>query len=170
MKPILNLFLMMFTLLAIILSVPFAVSEFTNNPVYIHPEFEQSFKEFRADAKRYKVEINVSKLVTIFSYNVNDTTAAFCVPKTKTVVVSVRIWETLNDNAKKALLYHEWGHCILRRNHVESDYSVFQCPSSIMHPYIDPMHLCYNKENQESYNRELFTNPHGFETFSRRKK
>lgn len=171
MKQILNLSLMMLTIITILISLPFAISEFTNTPVYIHPEFEKTFNEFREDAKKYKVNLNLSKLITIFSHKVEDGTAAFCIPKTNTIVVSSSIWSTLNDNARKALLYHEWGHCILKREHVELySFAPLQCPISIMYPYIDPMNLCYNKDNQESYNRELFTNPYGFETFSRRKK
>ena len=164
-----------FTILALFLSsftvvTPYIYSKLANAPVYVDPQFRPHLEQFKTDAKRYGVKLNLFKLITVFSNKVNSGTAAYCLPHSNIVVVSTRSWEGLNEQGKKALLYHEWGHCILRREHVEAEHSFpTYCPISVMYPYIDPMNRCYNSL-EESYNRELFTNPYNFKLFSRSKK
>jgi hypothetical protein len=158
--------------LLLLIGAPFLISKITNRPVFTDSAFEKYLIQFESDAKKYNTHLNLYKLITIFSNKINTAetgAVAFCMPATKTVVISRPIWNKLDNSGKKALLYHEWGHCILRREHTESyDYSSL-CPTSLMYPYIDPLKYCYNK-HQESYNRELFTNPFNFKTFSRSKK
>lgn len=155
--------------LLILVGVPLLVSKITNNPIYTDSEFQPYLSDFKNDAIQNKTPLNLYKLITIFSRRVDVGVAAYCIPSSKTVVISTSVWETLNEGGKKALLYHEWGHCILRREHVDQyDYSTL-CPVSIMYPFIDPLKKCYLL-NQESYNRELFTNPFNFKKFSRSKK
>jgi len=171
MKFIFTVYINMLIFLTIMFSLPLAISELTNSPVYVDDKFKETFNSFRRDAKKYKVELNLRKHISIFSRTVQNGTAAYCAPATNTVVVSVQIWETLSDVGKKALLYHEWAHCILRRDHVE-DVTFFPefCPVSLMYPYIEPLQKCYTKDKEDWYNKELFTNPYNYRKFSRRKK
>lgn len=150
-------------------AIPFFISKVTNTPIYTHPELVKYLEDFQQDAKKYNVEVDYYKLVTVFSNNQQQGVAAFCLPATKTVVIYTQSWDGLNEDGKKALLYHEWGHCLLRRDHVDDINYVTYCPKSIMYPYVEPFKNCYGK-HQESYNRELFTNPFNFNTFSRSKK
>jgi hypothetical protein len=165
----LNLIIFTLLLATVSITTPYIYSKIANVPVYTHPEFIPYMDQFKKDAKKYKVKIDLFKLVTVFSDKVKMGIAAYCLPHSKVVVVSTKSWEGLNAAGKKALLYHEWGHCILRREHVEERSFPTYCPVSIMYPYVDPMNRCYNSL-KESYNRELFTNPHNFKLFSRRKK
>ncbi len=159
----------MLTVLFIIF-VPYIVSLSTNSPVYTDSEFKPYLFQFKADARKYNVKLDLKKMITVFTDDLSDGVAAYCMPKNKLVVISRKTWETLDRFGKKALLYHEWGHCVLRRDHVEH-YEFFPsfCPVSVMYPYIDPMRTCY-KPNEESYIMELFTNPHNNKTFSRSRK
>jgi hypothetical protein len=155
--------------LLLLVGVPLLVSKVTNNPIYTDPQFQPYFIDFKNDASKNKTVLNLYKLITIFSNRVDVGVAAYCIPSSKTVVISASVWKTLNEGGRKALLYHEWGHCILRREHVDQyDYPAL-CPISVMYPFIDPLKKCYLLY-QDSYNRELFTNPFNFKKFSRSKK
>jgi hypothetical protein len=150
----------------LILSLPLLLSKLTNRPIYIDKEFSEYFSEFEKDATNYKVKLNLYKVITVFSSSVKIGTAGYCVPSTKTIVISKDVWLYLDKATKKALLYHEWGHCILRREHTTEYNYVTYCPISIMYPLIDSFPQCY-PIYQDSYNRELFTNPYNYKKFSR---
>ena len=166
MNLLLSSLLNMFIFIILAISIPLTISEFTNSPVFIDSEFSSFFEEFKSDAKKYNTELNLRKMMTIFSDNVGTGIAAYCLPATNTIVISSRVWQTLHTRGKKALLYHEWGHCALRRDH--SYDNIGTCPTSLMYPTIDPMLLCYNNETEDYYNRELFINPHNYRKFYRR--
>lgn len=62
----------------------------------------------------------------------------------KTIKVDPTYWlkEEISDQEKMGIIYHELGHCLLFRDHVEStfDYAldphrVIKAPSSLMYPY-----------------------------------
>ena len=166
----LNLLSVLLLVLIVSLITPFIYSKFFNRPVYIDSAFKPYLKDFESDAKKYDTDISLYKLITIFSTHVPEGIAGYCLPHSKLVVISKRSWDDLKDDGRKSLLYHEWGHCILRREHVEEEYGFpSYCPASIMYPYIEPMRRCYG-EYKESYNQELFMNPFNFKKFSRRKK
>lgn len=157
----------MFFISAIIIVLLFK-SKVTNTPIYVNPKFNEYLDLFNKDAARFKVKPNMYKLVTIFSPNLSTNTLAYCLPSSNTVVVSRKAWDGLTFLARKALLYHEWGHCTLKRDHVEDfkiPYSF--CPVSMMYPYLDNIRTCYI-ELEEEYIVELFTNPHNYPLISRR--
>ncbi len=164
----LNLISVSLLLLCCMFSVPFMYSKFLNQPVYTDSSFNKYLDDFKSDAKRYKVDLDLYKLITVFSSDVESGIAAYCVPQRKLVVVSRRAWYYLDSVGRKALLYHEWGHCILRRDHVDtiSEFPMPYCPVSLMYPSIELPSRCYGN-SMESYNRELFTNPFNFKQFSR---
>jgi hypothetical protein len=147
--------------------VPLSISKFLNVPIYIDDEFISYFNDFKKDNERYKAEANFYKLTTVFSGRVPTGVAAFCRPITNSVVVSSEVWGRLSNNGRKALLYHEWAHCTLRRDHTEDLLIPFSyCPKSIMYPYIDNVERCF-EDLEEEYLEELFTNPYNYEKFSR---
>lgn len=68
-------------------------------------------------------------------------------------------WQRLSADEREVLIFHELGHCILNRDHVEELGHVGKyenAPKSIMHPYIfsDP----YYALNRQYYFNELITN------------
>lgn len=147
--------LVTFLLLSIIVSI-LSFKNFKNEPLYIENEFTPLFEEFAADAKKYEVVPVFSGLTTAFVDDIEGEVLGYCIPKFNTVKISRRKWNHLNNLSKKLLMYHEWGHCTLRREHTEE--SGFVCPISIMNPYINPTASCYSSF-KEWYDRELFTNP-----------
>lgn len=143
------------------------INKITNSPVYIHPEFRSFMSSFIADAEHYKVPLDVSNLTIVFSLTGRSATGtvAFCLPGSKTIIVYPDYWQILSPSIKKALIYHEAGHCLLKREHTEDRLSSFAfCPISIMYPTIDAIELCYN-QLESSYIEELFVNPYKYKTF-----
>lgn len=157
---------LVFLLLAILL-IPFSISKFLNVPIYIDKKFIPLFNQFKKDNEKYKAGASFYKLTTTFAKKLPTGVAAFCRPVTNTVVVSSEVWNRLSPEGRKALVYHEWGHCTLRRDHTTDLRVPFNfCPKSIMHPYVDNVERCFN-ELEEEYIEELFTNPYNYEKFSR---
>jgi hypothetical protein len=165
-----RLLVLLITPLLLIVAIALIRSKFTNTPVYVHPEFHPYLESFKKDADTYKVRVDFYKMVTVFSSMKGESpVAAYCLPATNTVVVSINTWNSIDFKTRKALLYHEWGHCLLKRDHTDDvDYSTM-CPKSLMFPYIDPLQRCY-RLYESSYNKELFTNPYNYKTFARREK
>jgi hypothetical protein len=144
-----------------------SINKHTNSPAYIHPEFRGFISSFVKDAEHYKVPLDLSNLTVVFSLTGRSATGtvAFCLPGSKTIVVYPDYWQILSPSIKKALIYHEAGHCLLRRQHTEERLSSFAfCPISIMYPTIDMIELCYN-QIESSYIEELFVNPYNYKTF-----
>lgn len=145
------------------LAVPLFYSKVFNKPVYIDPEFQEHLNNFNKDSKKYNVDVSYYKLITVFSNNTSQGQLGYCMPHLNLVVISRKAWNYLDAHSRKLLLYHEWGHCLLKREHVEISFDFpTYCPMSIMYPYIEPSQRCYNKSTQEFYDRELFTNPYKF--------
>ena len=165
----LNLLILTLGFVLFIFAFPLLNSKITNTPLYVHPDFQPYLESFKRDAALYKSDVDFYKMVTVFSDVGQDSAAAYCLPATKTIVVSTRTWNSIDDKTRKALLYHEWGHCLLKREHVEDINYYTLCPESVMYPYIDPLQRCYSRY-ESSYNKELFTNPYNYKTFARRKK
>jgi hypothetical protein len=130
-----------------------------NSPLLIDEQFLPFFEEFKKDAAKYDVTPNFKNMTTTFLPDISDNILAYCMPKFNTIKVSRKKWDTLDHISRKLLLYHEWGHCTLKREHVEDRDSKYisVCPDSIMYPYIDPIVRCYNI-NTNWYDKELFTN------------
>lgn len=156
-----------FIIFLLFLIVLLAFSKALNSPLYIDPEFRSIFYQFSNDAERYKIKPDFFKLITVFDDELSFGTAAYCLPNTNTVVVSYPIYKNLSSDGKKALLYHEWGHCTLKRDHVQKtvEYKSLSCPVSLMYPYIDPVEFCY-PILEDLYTKELFTNPYNFKKIS----
>jgi len=145
----------------------FTFSKVLNVPIYVEPELRTTFVQFMEDADKYKVQPDVFRLITVFKDELSFGTAAYCIPRTNTVVVSKPVFNSLSPEGRKALLYHEWGHCTLKRDHVETVVNLpfATCPASIMYPYIDPVEYCY-KNLEDLYIEELFVNPYNFKKIS----
>ena len=130
-----------------------------NEPLVIDDEFLPFFEQFKRDARKYQVVPNFSNMSITFTEHLEDGVLAYCLPKLNIIKVSRHRWNRVDTLTKKLLLYHEWGHCTLRREHVveQYNYGILTCPDSIMYPYIEPAVRCYDL-SPEWYDRELFTN------------
>ena len=151
-----------FITLNCLIAVPLFYSKVFNKPVYVEPQFTPFLKDFESDAKKHKINVNYYKLVTVFSDKTELGQLGYCMPHLNLVVISKRSWQHMDKTTKRLLLYHEWGHCLLKREHVEQSFDFpTYCPYSIMYPFIEPSQRCYNN-HKEFYDYELFNNPYKF--------
>lgn len=153
--------LLVFFLIFVMACTTFIIQSNNNNnePLVIETEFYPYFNQFKQDADAHKTIPRFSNLSTVFVNKLEGGVLAYCLPKFNTVKVSKERWNEMSSYDRKLLLYHEWGHCTLRREHVETYDSVPSgCPTSIMYPYMEPIIQCY-KYNRQWYDFELFKNP-----------
>jgi hypothetical protein len=68
-------------------------------------------------------------------------------------------WDSRGPYFKEMLMYHELGHGILRRRHLNNAFLDDGCPYSIMYYKIGE--ACYIK-HRKHYIKELFENKRGF--------
>ncbi|MBD66336.1 MAG: hypothetical protein CME62_14085 [Halobacteriovoraceae bacterium] len=64
-----------------------------------------------------------------------------------------KFWEGSDEYTRKALIYHEFGHCVLGRGHLETTEG--DMPLSLMYP--DMYVALYFPAHREEYLEELFT-------------
>lgn len=78
--------------------------------------------------------------------------------ETPRIIVNQRIWNTLNDYDKQEVIFHELGHCVLRRIHQNSEMLAYNgaqtVPESVMYPYRIPGTIY--RDNMAHYHGELF--------------
>lgn len=161
-KKSVDLFILLVFIALVSIIVVLSIKNANNEPLYIEKDFRKLFSEFKKDAKKYKIVPEFSGLTTTFvdTIDLGEGVLAYCIPKFNTIKVSKQKWDNLSDVSRKILLYHEWAHCTLKRDHTDSSFNLFSftCPTSMMNPYIEPTASCYLLF-KEWYDKELFTNP-----------
>ena len=71
------------------------------------------------------------------------------------VVIDLGFWNNSSELAKEMVVFHELGHCYLRRGHKESAFSNGVC-TSIMRSGSEGCRDNYNNQTREFYIDELF--------------
>lgn len=103
----------------------------------IDPTFQDLISRFEKDGNR-----TIKDLVVKFGYisTPGGKPGTYVVGEceqglgTPTVTILPAYWNSATDLQREELMYHELGHCILERDHVEEELSD-GCPVSIMDPY-----------------------------------
>lgn len=123
--------------------------------------FSDYVHNFEQVAAQEHQPLVINDLVVSFgdTPNLNETgVCEWAENTTPTVIVNQRIWNTLNDYDKQEVIFHELGHCILRRVHQSTEIMAYnntmQIPESIMYPY--RITGSVYRDNMVHYNDELF--------------
>lgn len=145
---IMNKFLLLFFLLCGGCTHEYVVS--------IEDKYIKYVRRFVADGERFGRKIYIYDLIVRSVPEINEETIGQCERKYNTtpeVTISASFWENFSDAEKEELIYHELGHCVLKRRHNEytDDWGT---PVSMMNPFFLP-ELVYIKYH-EMYIRELF--------------
>ncbi len=131
-------------------------------PVYeVDPELLPYVNQFQGTAAQYGHSGTISELVAKFGPMSNPRERAFCDlvdGEPPTVMVNAETWETLDEASRESLMFHELGHCILKRVHM-SERNSMGTPVSVMNPYAIDSET-YEKHHDE-YVAELFTGKKG---------
>jgi hypothetical protein len=72
------------------------------------------------------------------------------------VIVDMFYWESADDMEREFLIFHELGHCALKRGHIDDSDSEGDCVS-IMTSGTGLCHINYTPDTREALLDELFT-------------
>ena len=121
-------------------------------------EFVNNFEQAAADENGSLV---INDLIVRFGStpNLNETgVCEWAENETPRITLNQRIWSTLNDYDRQEVMFHELGHCVLKRVHQTSEilgYSgTVQIAESVMYPY--RISGTIYRDNIEHYHEELF--------------
>src|SRR5574343_538100 len=89
----------------------------TNKPIFIDPQFKPHVERFKVLSKSYDIELNTSLIVVKFGF-LKDGVAGNCAFG-KIITVNTSYWDYMSDDEREILLFHELGHCLLQKRHVE---------------------------------------------------
>jgi len=110
--------------------------------------FEQEASDNGAQLKVSDLRIRFGKMDSVYERGICE----IFPNETPTIILKKSAWEVLTEEEQEALLFHEMGHCVLRRNHEHKKTSE-GIPVSLMYPYaLD--RFTYLK-NQKNYMSEL---------------
>jgi hypothetical protein len=127
----------------------------------IDSEFSSFVQTFEATSVTQGADVSINDLVLEFGSTPTMNETGVCEiteGETPRVTINERIWTNLNTMDRQEVIFHELGHCVLRRKHQDGTVTVGgywgTIPSSIMYPYRIPGSIY--EPNQEFYDEELF--------------
>lgn len=125
-------------------------------------EIETFYKVFEEEAYNRGVDLSIDEfdLHTELTFIDDSNTIGFCriyADGDQEIVLDQVYWDNASDNEKEYLLFHELGHCVLGRDHNNSENEMGTC-TSIMQSGTGACNLRYNEFNRSSLLDELFLN------------
>ncbi len=121
--------------------------------------FESYVKEFEAASLKFGGEpVEVDRLRIQFGSLAKPREVASCEiqgDSVPTITVDLDAWERSTALDREATIFHEMGHCVLRRGHTSDLDGVSGLPASLMYPLgVEPE--AYG-ERRDAYLGELFS-------------
>jgi hypothetical protein len=118
------------------------------------------FETFQTEAFERGVAFNVenSNISGIITNIAGNNIIAQCthnVNEPSKVTVDIDYWNQASEQEKEFYIFHELGHCFLKRGHDDSKDTGGNC-LSIMHSSADACKFVYNGSSRDSYLDELF--------------
>lgn len=101
-------------------------------------EFHPYVQRFEQEASRNGAPLQVSDLIIRYGAMQNALERAACEltdGETPLIIVRQDTWDRMSDAEREELMFHEMGHCILKRKH-NSNLTDDGYPESIMNPYM----------------------------------
>lgn len=133
-----------------------AIDHFIDDRLYEH------YETFKAEAKKRNIEVDfVTMNVEGYIGDIRDQgVVGQCQTYSdgsKAVVIEEGYWNRLSDLKKEFIVFHELGHCILNRGHLDEINASGSC-GSIMNSGSTDCNSDYNEKTREALIEELFTN------------
>jgi hypothetical protein len=137
----------------------------------VDPAFIKYYESFNRDANNQVTSRILDRTSMVFS-NLEGDTVGRCYYLSYSMEIDEGYWNMISEKRKKNLIYHELGHCVLRRGHTEPSGKIWDsilrsfgivksvrrlrdgCPGSIMHPNVIDDY-CLSK-HEDYYTEELF--------------
>lgn len=118
------------------------------------------FQNFQAEAEERGVEFDIenARISGVITNIAGNNVIAQCthnVNEPSKVTVDIDYWNQATEQEKEFYIFHELGHCFLKRGHDDSKDHSGNC-LSIMHSSADACKFVYNGSSRDSYLDELF--------------
>ena len=104
--------------------------------------FQDFVSNFEQASSEEGQALVINDLVVAFGStpNLNETgVCEYAENETPRITINQRIWNTLNDYDKQEVMFHELGHCVLKRLHQNGEMMAYnntvRIAESIMYPY-----------------------------------
>lgn len=135
--------------------------------IEIDQEFDSFYKNFLEEGLKHgidhsKTSVTINFVDEIKNSETGNTVLGRCFFSTNLIEINKTQWVKLSDSKKTSLIFHELGHCVLNRDHDNSE--IFGQKTSMMH-YI----ILSDKEYQgreKYFSKELFTFKKDFDLFN----
>lgn len=118
--------------------------------------FSSYVAEFQQKSVEYGDPVEITDLVIKFGPMTSPLERGYCEMggnQSPTIVIDQTYWNSADEGARKSLLLHELGHCVLNRTH-DAKLTNAGVPESLMNPYTIPSNVFDYNENY--YWQELF--------------
>jgi len=124
--------------------------------------FEVYVEAFEKDAATLNRRLTINSIEIKFG-ELNDKTLALCSlgVGTPLITVSQRLWNGLDETQRQLVIYHELGHCVLKKAHSNQELRLpgQRMKLSIMNQH--PLDLTDYPQFRKDYLNELFNNSSG---------
>lgn len=130
---------------------------------YIPPEapaelsLQDYFQKFEEEGKArgYDVNLAAANITGTIEEIFQEYVAGKCFYSQSEVVIDSTFWHTASENLKEMAVFHELGHCYLKRHHEEGTLSDGTC-KSIMQSGLGECNTNYFQYTRDYYIDELF--------------
>lgn len=125
----------------------------------VEPLMWEYFERFEYEAKvrGYSIDLNQLQISGEIKNIADENVAGTCQygSHIKHVTIDASFWNRYNYLEREFVVFHELGHCVLSRGHLESSFDNGVC-KSVMHSGLSGCQVVYNNANREYYLDELF--------------
>lgn len=143
--------------LAILFAISSCAKQQEHQPVLDVGQFQTYVDKFQTESVTNGNPITVTDLIIHFGDMSTSSERGYCEiteGETPVIVIDQTYWDSHDEGARQALIYHEMGHCVLYRKH-RTQYDTNGIPISLMNAYtIDGTTF---DNNEPAYWNELFT-------------
>ena len=134
----------------------------------IDPEFEPYVTRFISLSQKTNRPMNSANVGIQFDDNMDSQTLGICSYGSMEIRINSKLWKKLSPSSKEMLIFHELGHCILKRDHIEKSVRSSDAGDTIQISIMasrDFRSIIYER-NYEIYISELFNGERGHAYYS----
>jgi hypothetical protein len=143
-----------FVIIILCLSLPACSKDQNEIDDRLLPYFNRFVKEASARGKVITLDNLAGQISEIQENNVVAQCTKFQT-KPNLVKVAKEYWQNGTESEKEFYIFHELGHCLLNRDHLDTKDASGNC-LSIMHSTSTACKFSYSEANRKSYLDELF--------------
>jgi hypothetical protein len=143
-------------------------AELKRGALVIDPEFEPYVTRFVSLSQKTNRPMNSANVGIQFDDNMDSQTLGICSYGSMEIRINSKLWKKLSPSSKEMLIFHELGHCILKRDHIEKSVLSSDARDTLQISLMASRVLrsIIYERNYETYISELFNGDRGHAYFS----